>query len=204
MSKIDFCWHLSDRFVITLRKFEMDDEMHLYFCSSEICTELDQTCAFCKEQYCDRNIATCISCKKKVCLWGGDECGYRCCCSLGQRARGVRCHQTVCADCVIECTSWAEHHCRYCIGKCTGMLDKPVASIMKWLGGDQKNETALKSDIISSCVSCHDATAARALVPCGHRCLCSECAGKLFLGVGKQYCPVCQAPTTDAIYVLSC
>ena len=52
-----------------------------------------------------------------------------------------------------------------------------------------------------SCIVCMDAPATHAIMPCGHLCLCNDCAKKL-LDAGDD-CPICRAKieSTQQIYL---
>ncbi len=44
---------------------------------------------------------------------------------------------------------------------------------------------------VDDCVVCHDNEAVRAIVPCGHHCLCDSCAAQVMTSVPKT-CPLCR------------
>jgi len=51
------------------------------------------------------------------------------------------------------------------------------------------------ADEKTSCVVCLDRVAIMALLPCGHRCACAECAG------GVRDCPICRGKVDKALRV---
>ncbi|MGH0148473.1 UNVERIFIED_CONTAM: hypothetical protein FKN15_065166 [Acipenser sinensis] len=52
------------------------------------------------------------------------------------------------------------------------------------------------------CIRCFESEVIAALVPCGHNLFCMECANRICEN-REPLCPVCQAPVTQAIRVLS-
>jgi hypothetical protein len=48
------------------------------------------------------------------------------------------------------------------------------------------------------CVICLDAPKARLLAPCGHACVCGDCADALAAHPGGGLCPVCRERITSA------
>jgi len=58
-------------------------------------------------------------------------------------------------------------------------------------------EGAVEQEGGGMCVVCLERVASMALVPCGHRCVCEECAPFL-PGIG---CPICRAPVEKSVRV---
>mmetsp|Transcript_42466 Transcript_42466/g.76082 ORF Transcript_42466/g.76082 Transcript_42466/m.76082 type:complete len:228 (+) Transcript_42466:2-685(+) len=50
------------------------------------------------------------------------------------------------------------------------------------------------------CVVCLDATQTHAFVPCGHRCVCAECANKVFNQVSAT-CPICRTAVDQLLRI---
>ena len=69
-----------------------------------------------------------------------------------------------------------------------------VEPMESWSGG-----FVASSDSHGECVVCTDAAADYVLYPCGHKCVCGECAGLL----SGQDCPICRKEIQDAIRVFS-
>jgi hypothetical protein len=53
------------------------------------------------------------------------------------------------------------------------------------------NATSSSSAKVDDCVICHDNEAVRAIVPCGHHCLCDNCAAQVMTSVPRT-CPLCR------------
>jgi hypothetical protein len=53
------------------------------------------------------------------------------------------------------------------------------------------NTTSSSTAKIDDCVICHDNEAVRAIVPCGHHCLCDSCAAQVMTSVPRT-CPLCR------------
>lgn len=55
------------------------------------------------------------------------------------------------------------------------------------------NEYATVSTLVSECVVCKENGATRAIIPCGHLCLCDTCTSTLLERSSTlQYCPLCR------------
>ena len=67
------------------------------------------------------------------------------------------------------------------------LLAPPTETVAHRLGGDESDA--------SLCVICIDAARTHALLPCGHKCLCSECA------VGQRRCPLCRSEVEGVVRV---
>jgi hypothetical protein len=52
------------------------------------------------------------------------------------------------------------------------------------------------------CVVCQDRPPARAVIPCGHHCLCDECAERL-VSVGSGQCPLCRENVHSTLKIFS-
>jgi hypothetical protein len=52
------------------------------------------------------------------------------------------------------------------------------------------------------CVVCQDRDLARAVVPCGHLCLCNTCAATIESG-GARQCPLCRGPVQGTMRIFS-
>jgi hypothetical protein len=52
--------------------------------------------------------------------------------------------------------------------------------------------------VTNDCVVCLDEPKTRAFVPCGHQCICDDCATKL------NQCPICKANATSTVKIYSC
>ncbi|KAJ1484464.1 hypothetical protein T484DRAFT_1797027 [Baffinella frigidus] len=63
--------------------------------------------------------------------------------------------------------------------------------------GEEATETEA-----SECSVCWNAPTTHALSPCGHRCVCGECA-EVVLALGKEQrcCPICRAWVADSLRV---
>jgi hypothetical protein len=54
----------------------------------------------------------------------------------------------------------------------------------------------------TDCVVCHNAASIRAVVPCGHQCLCDDCAVTLSgLGESSRLCPLCRTPLESTLKI---
>jgi Zinc finger, C3HC4 type (RING finger) len=51
------------------------------------------------------------------------------------------------------------------------------------------------------CVICTDSPAIRALVPCGHLCLCNECAVQFLHSASQRACPLCRVHATSTLRI---
>lgn len=59
-----------------------------------------------------------------------------------------------------------------------------------------------KASAKPECVVCQDRVAERAIVPCGHHCLCDECAHQL-VSVGNGKCPLCRGNVQSTLKIFS-
>ena len=50
----------------------------------------------------------------------------------------------------------------------------------------------------SECVVCMDKTRTHSFVPCGHRCVCAECAA-LVMRAAQPLCPNCRTPASSSL-----
>jgi len=55
----------------------------------------------------------------------------------------------------------------------------------------------------AECVVCQDNAASRAVVPCGHHCLCDECAGLLESSTTSRLCPLCRGVLTSTLKIFT-
>lgn len=63
---------------------------------------------------------------------------------------------------------------------------------------------ASSGDRTYDCVVCHCAPAVRAVIPCGHQCLCDDCAVKLSnLGESGRLCPLCRTALQGTLKIYS-
>lgn len=60
---------------------------------------------------------------------------------------------------------------------------------------------SLEDDCHNECVICMTNQRTHVLVPCGHRCVCEECAARLLSSAVPLHrlCPTCRTPLTDVI-----
>ena len=69
----------------------------------------------------------------------------------------------------------------------------------------QKEATTEQNNSVKECCICYDSIPVStlfALVPCGHRCVCSECVKKIVSGnITKRKCPLCRKRVKEAIVV---
>lgn len=70
-------------------------------------------------------------------------------------------------------------------------METRVAKQMRLLYFADRASARRKEDVDDSCVVCCDASAAFALVSCGHLCLCEGCVPLVFQ---TQQCPMCRQP----------
>ena len=90
-----------------------------------------------------------------------------------------------------------------------GSLDPPDGqlSMEEDLPAEEEEETLPRPEpadeppppAIPECVICTDAVADHVLVPCGHKCVCPDCAE--LLNIQSQPCPICRAEIRSAIKV---
>lgn len=57
--------------------------------------------------------------------------------------------------------------------------------------GTERNNSDNMSPAIAVCVVCHTAPSSRAIIPCGHHCLCNDCA--VTLTAISPLCPLCRS-----------
>lgn len=69
-----------------------------------------------------------------------------------------------------------------------GWLKNPVANWMADAGWQDHRANSI--DEQDRCVVCLDAAPTHAVVPCGHQCLCGECAEQIMYNAGR--CPICR------------
>mmetsp|Transcript_24746 Transcript_24746/g.60794 ORF Transcript_24746/g.60794 Transcript_24746/m.60794 type:complete len:105 (-) Transcript_24746:875-1189(-) len=76
----------------------------------------------------------------------------------------------------------------------------PPAQRPKWkLEEDKKPSARLEK---SQCVVCQDKGPIRAVVPCGHVCLCDECASSISEGPSwNRLCPLCRGPMQSTLKI---
>jgi len=56
----------------------------------------------------------------------------------------------------------------------------------------------------AECVVCHDEAATRAVIPCGHHCLCDECAELLASRTTtSRLCPLCRGVLTSSLKIFA-
>jgi hypothetical protein len=60
---------------------------------------------------------------------------------------------------------------------------------------------AVTRSTVAGCVVCHDANAERAMVPCGHFCLCDDCSETLWTQDGAKLCPLCRVPIQRSLKI---
>lgn len=63
-------------------------------------------------------------------------------------------------------------------------------------------DTATSAEEKAECVVCQDRGVERAVVPCGHHCLCDECARILTTG-GAGLCPLCRGNVQSTLKIFS-
>jgi Zinc finger, C3HC4 type (RING finger) len=62
--------------------------------------------------------------------------------------------------------------------------------------------TSTSSVTVDDCVVCQDRKAAHAVVPCGHHCLCDECAVNLVAtAAGSRRCPLCRTHVQSTLKI---
>jgi Zinc finger, C3HC4 type (RING finger) len=62
--------------------------------------------------------------------------------------------------------------------------------------------TSSSSVTADNCVVCQDRKAAHAVVPCGHHCLCNECAVNLVAtAAGSHRCPLCRTHVQSTLKI---
>ena len=70
---------------------------------------------------------------------------------------------------------------------------------------DTKKATTKQEKSVKECCICYNNIAVNellAFVPCGHRCVCSECVKKIVSGnITKRKCPLCREKVKQAIVV---
>jgi Zinc finger, C3HC4 type (RING finger) len=54
---------------------------------------------------------------------------------------------------------------------------------------------------LGACVICTDRPAIRALIPCGHLCLCDECSVQFLRSASQRACPLCRVQTTSTLRI---
>jgi hypothetical protein len=63
-------------------------------------------------------------------------------------------------------------------------------------------DEAIVADNSTDCVVCHNAAAIRAVVPCGHQCLCDDCSQTLSgLVESSRLCPLCRTPLESTLKI---
>ncbi len=82
---------------------------------------------------------------------------------------------------------------KYFEGKMTGWIDAIDARLRDYTPPKRAltNEQAY-------CVICMDAESTYAFVPCGHKCVCEDCAGQI-----KDKCPICRAKIRDRVKIFA-
>lgn len=77
--------------------------------------------------------------------------------------------------------------------------DERIALAPSPLGASRGGESA--SSASAPCVICTDSPAIRALVPCGHLCLCDGCSAQFFFGSTSRACPLCRERVTSTLRI---
>ncbi|KAL3942075.1 MAG: hypothetical protein SGBAC_003671 [Bacillariaceae sp.] len=82
------------------------------------------------------------------------------------------------------------------------LVTLPAAQRPRWSFGDDTPQSKRREK--PQCVVCQDKAPVRAVVPCGHLCLCDDCAPSISQRPsGNRLCPLCRGPAQSTLRIYS-